>query len=342
MGEAMDDSTSRRRRRVPAADTAVDAAALAQPELPHAREAEGGARLAEKDAGSAVISSSGSTVPGAIGQGVPTLGVALGSGGARGLSHILVLEALDDLGLRPTAMAGASIGALFASVYAAGMPAREIRHLVTQTLRNRGEVMKRLLAARVGRIADLFGAGLGNPVLIDAERFIGGFLPEAVPENFEDLSIPLQVVATDYWERCERTFARGPIRPAVAASLAIPGLMRPVQLDGHTLVDGGAVNPLPFDLLLSRANVVIAVDITGGHGNETRGVPAPFEAMFATLQIMASSIVGEKLKAGAPDILIRPNVHDFRVLDFFRAAAILKAAEPVKDEVKRRLEAVLG
>ncbi|SCW71127.1 patatin-like phospholipase family protein [Ancylobacter rudongensis] len=329
MGETMDDSTSGRRRRPPASDLPP---APPPPSSPVAGEAAAGA----------VISSAGGTVPGAPAHRVPTLGVALGSGGARGLSHILVLEALDDLGLRPTAMAGASIGALFASVYAAGMPARDIRHLVTHTLKNRGEVMKRLLAARVGRISDLFGAGLGNPVLIDAERFIGGFLPEAVPETFEELSIPLQVVATDYWERCERTFASGAIRPAVAASLAIPGLIRPVQLEGHTLVDGGAVNPLPFDLLRTRADVVIAVDITGGHGTEMRGVPAPFEAMFATLQIMASSIVGEKLKSGAPDILIRPNVNDFRVLDFFRAAAILKAAEPVKDEVKRRLEAVLG
>ncbi|MCS0502432.1 patatin-like phospholipase family protein [Ancylobacter mangrovi] len=271
----------------------------------------------------------------------PSIAVALGSGGARGLSHILVLEALDELGLRPTAMAGASIGAFFAAAYASGIPAREIRHVVTATLRNKGEVMRRLLAARVGRIADLFG-GLGNPVLIDAERFIEGFMPDLVPEDFDQLAIPLQVVATDYWGRCERMFEHGPIRPAVAASLAIPGLMRPVVHAGHTLVDGGAVNPLPFDVLRTRAQVVVAVDITGGHGAETKGVPSPFDAMFATLQIMASSIVGEKLKAGAPDILIRPNVHDFRVLEFFRATAILKASEPVKDEVKRRLEAVLG
>lgn len=271
----------------------------------------------------------------------PRIAVALGSGGARGLSHILVLEALDELGVKPVALAGASIGALFASVYASGMPAKDLRQLVGHTLRNRGEVMRRLLAARVGRISHLF-AGLGNPVLIDAEQMIAGFLPDIVPENFEELGIPLQVVATDYWGRCERMFEQGHIRPAVAASLAIPGLMRPVQHGGHTLVDGGAVNPLPFDLLRTKADLVIAVDITGGHGAEMRGVPAPFEAMFATLQIMASSIVGEKLKAGAPDVLIRPNVHDFRVLDFFRAPAIFKASEPIKDEVKRRLEAVLG
>lgn len=271
----------------------------------------------------------------------PRIAVALGSGGARGLSHIVVLEALDELGIRPCAIAGASIGGFFGCIYAAGMPAKDLRQLVSHTLRNRGEVMRRLLAARVGRIADLFG-GLGNPVLVDAERVVAGFLPDMVPERFEDLTIPFQVVATDYWGRCEKMFDHGPIRPAIAASLAIPGLMRPVELGGHTLVDGGAVNPLPFDLLRSKADIVLAVDITGGHGADTRGIPQSLEAMFATLQIMASSIVGEKLKSGAPDILIRPNVHDFRVLDFFRVMAILKAAEPAKDEVKRRLEAVLG
>ncbi|MBS7544548.1 patatin-like phospholipase family protein [Ancylobacter oerskovii] len=284
-----------------------------------------------------VLSSHGTPVAGRE----PSLAVALGSGGARGLSHILVLEALDELGIRPVAIAGASIGALVGAAYAAGVPAQELRHIVSGLLKDRGEVMRRLLAARVGRIADLFG-GLGNPVLLDAERFLDGFLPASVPSRFEDLAIPLHVVATNYWARREQVFASGEIRPAVAASLAIPGLIRPVVHGGHTLVDGGAVNPLPFDLLRLRADKVLAVDITGGPGGEVRGVPRPFDAMFAALQIMAGSIVAEKLKSGAPDILIRPNVDNFRVLDFFRAPAIFKAAEPVKDEVKRRVEAVLA
>ncbi|MDR6953550.1 NTE family protein [Ancylobacter sp. 3268] len=284
-----------------------------------------------------VLSSHGTSLAGRE----PSLAVALGSGGARGLSHILVLEALDELGVRPVAIAGASIGALIGAAYASGIPAQELRHMVANLLKDRGEVMRRLLAARVGRIADLFG-GLGNPVLLDAERFLEGFLPASVPARFEELAIPLHVVATDYWARREQVFSSGDIRPAVAASLAIPGLIRPVVHGGHTLVDGGAVNPLPFDLLRLRADKVLAVDITGGHGGETRGVPRPFDAMFAALQIMAGSIVAEKLKSGAPDILIRPNVDSFRVLDFFRSPAIFKAAEPVKDEVKRRVEAVLA
>lgn len=71
-------------------------------------------------------------------QAGPRIGVALGSGGARGLSHILVLEALDELGIRPVAIAGTSIGALIGATYAAGMPARDIHQLALQSLRNRG------------------------------------------------------------------------------------------------------------------------------------------------------------------------------------------------------------
>ncbi|MFK8253534.1 patatin-like phospholipase family protein [Ancylobacter terrae] len=270
-----------------------------------------------------------------------TVAVALGSGGARGLAHIAVLEALDELGVRPVAIAGASIGAMIGALYAANVPAKELRAMAGAMLRNRGEVMRRLLTARVGRITDLFG-GLGNPVLVDAERFVDAFLPEAVPQDFADLAIPLEIVATDYWERRECVIDQGALRPAIAASMAIPGLMRPVSHQGCVLVDGGAVNPLPFDLLRTKADIVLAVDITGGPSGEPRLVPRPFEAMFATLQIMAGSIVGEKLKAGAPDVLIRPNVDHIRVLDFFRATAILKASEPAKEEVKRQLEAVLA
>ena len=269
------------------------------------------------------------------------MGVALGSGGARGLAHVVVLEALDEMGVRPAAIAGASIGALIGAAYAGGIPARELRALLAGLLRDRGEVMRRLLRARVGKVSDLFGR-LGNPVLLDAERFIEGFLPEAVPQDFSGLSIPLQVVATDYWNRREAVFDQGSLRPALAASMAIPGLIRPVAHGGHVLVDGGAVNPLPFDLLRGKADIVLAVDITGGPVGEARVVPRPFEAMFATLQIMSGSIVGEKLKARAPDLLVRPNVDAFRVLDFFRAVAIFKAAEPAKDEVKRRLDELLG
>jgi NTE family protein len=88
--------------------------------------------------------------------------------------------------------------------------------------------------------------------------------------------------------------------------------------------------------------VIVAVDVTGGPTHQSRGLPAPFEALFATFSTMAHTIVTEKLKSGAPDLLLAPNVSAFGTLDFFRVTPILRAAEPIKDEVKQNLGSLLG
>jgi NTE family protein len=194
---------------------------------------------------------------------VLTFGLALGGGGARGLAHIVVLEAFDELGVRPSLIAGTSIGAVVGAAYAAGMSGRAIREHATRSLRDRSGVMAALIASRVGRLADIV-SGFGNPFLIDGERLLDRLWPEAVPERFEDLLLPLEVAATDYHARAEAAFTTGPLGPAVAASIAIPGVIRPVRLGERLLVDGGAVNPLPFDRLIGRADVIVAVDVTGG------------------------------------------------------------------------------
>ena len=88
--------------------------------------------------------------------------VALGAGGARGLAHIVVIEALDELGLRPAAIAGSSMGALVGAAWAAGMRGRDIRQHALAMLRNRARTLARVMRARVGRLSDLFGGQLGN------------------------------------------------------------------------------------------------------------------------------------------------------------------------------------
>jgi NTE family protein len=117
--------------------------------------------------------------------------------------------------------------------------------------------------------------------------------------------------------------------------------LRPVEIDGRILVDGGAVNPLPFDRLRGTADIVIAVDASIGPV-APRGVPDPWETLFATLQVMGHTIVTAKLKAGPPDLVLRPNVGVFRMLDFFQASAILRAAEPIKAELADKLGALLA
>ncbi|HMK79085.1 MAG TPA: patatin-like phospholipase family protein [Xanthobacteraceae bacterium] len=265
--------------------------------------------------------------------------LALGAGGARGLAHIAIVEALDEMGVKPVAIAGASIGAVIGAGYAAGLSGRTMRrHLITLA-HDRGEVLRRVMAARAVAWSEILAAGFGNPFAVDASKFYDAFLGELLPDNFASLQIPLIAVTTDLHARAAVTFTEGPLKPAVSASIAVPGLVRPVELDGRVLVDGGTVDPLPFGCLRGKADVIVAVDVSGGVA--ARGVPDPWEALFSSISVMSHTIVSHKLKEGAPDLVLRPNIGIFRMLDFFQASAILRAAEPIKAELKARLSALL-
>ena len=267
--------------------------------------------------------------------------LALGGGGARGLAHIAVLEALDEIGRRPTAIAGTSSGSLIGAAYAAGMTGKEIRRFVIRLAHNRAEVFRRLIATRAGTFANLFSLGFGSATLVDAEKFCEQFLPDEIPDDFSELEIPLTIIATDLYRRQQAAFSSGALKPALAASIALPTVMRPVVIAKRILVDGGATNPLPFEELRGRADVVVAVDISGAPTDERRDIPNPWECLFATLLVMANAINAEKVKRGAPDLIVRPNVGAFRALDFLQASAILRASEPVKAELKEKLAALL-
>ena len=267
--------------------------------------------------------------------------LALGGGGARGLAHIAVLEALDEVGRRPAAIAGTSVGALIGAAYAAGMSGKEIRRFVIRLAHDRAEVFRRLIATRAGTFANLVSLGFGSATLVDAEKFCEQFLPEKVPHDFGELEIPLIIIATDLYRREQAVFSSGALKPALAASIALPAVMRPVVLADRILIDGGATNPLPFEELRGRADVVVAVDISGAPTDQRRDIPNPLECMLATVLVMANAITSEKVKRGAPDLIVRPNVGAFRALDFLQASAILRASEPIKAELKEKLAALL-
>jgi NTE family protein len=267
--------------------------------------------------------------------------LALGGGGARGLAHIAVLEALDEMGKRPTAIAGTSSGSLIGAAYAAGMSGKEIRRFVIKLAHNRAEVFRRLIATRAGTFANLFSLGFGSATLVDAEKFCEQFLPDEVPDDFSELEIPLTIIATDLYRRQQAVFSSGALKPALAASIALPTVTRPVVIAKRILVDGGATNPLPFEELRGRADVVVAVDISGAPTDERRDIPNPWECLLATVLVMGNAITAEKIKHRPPDLIVRPNVGAFRALDFLQASAILRASEPVKAELKDKLAALL-
>lgn len=269
----------------------------------------------------------------------PRVALALGGGGARGLAHIVVLEALDEAGIRPVAITGTSIGAILGAAYAAGTSGKELRRHALTAFRDRTEVMARLFTARVGKLADLWSGGLGNPLLVDGEAVLDAFLPRPLPARFEDLALPFTAVATDFYGLARADLSKGPLRPAVAASMALPWLVRPVLIGERVLVDGGAIDPLPIRLNDPPADLIVAVDVSGGvkTTGETK-LPTPIEAMLGLSQVMQTALTEARIASAPSGVrVLRPAVQDFKILDFFAAKAILAAAEPLRGQMQSLL-----
>lgn len=267
----------------------------------------------------------------------PRIGLVLGGGGARGIAHVAVIEALDELGVTPVAIAGTSIGAIYGGARAGGLVGTELRARTLESFGNRSAALARLWSLRPKKLGAFFSAGWGLGQ-ISAEKVLAAFVGDAIPESFEDCPIPLAVVATDFYGGCEAVFASGDLRRAVAASMALPTLFKPVIIDGRVLVDGGIVNPVPVDALRLEVDIVVAVDVISFPEPATgRSGPGAMEAIFGSSQILMHQIAAARFERRHPDILLRPPVNHVRVLDFLEAAKILAASEPVKDELKRRL-----
>jgi NTE family protein len=270
----------------------------------------------------------------------PTFAVAFGGGGARGLSHIHVIEALDEMGIRPVAIAGSSIGAIMGAGMAAGMSGKDIHAYARSILGRRKEVASRMWRARPNSFGEMMFDGF-RVSQFNIEKIVRAFLPHVIPERFEDLKIPLKVTATDFFGHKLAVFEHGDLVSALSASAAIPALFRPVRRDGRLLIDGGIYNPVPFDLLEGLADVVIAIDVVGSPSEVSGKRPNSIELMFGTSQLMMQSIIAMKLKSKRPDVFLRPPVSRFRVLDFLKIESVLAETVSIKDELKRAIDEVV-
>jgi NTE family protein len=268
----------------------------------------------------------------------PRIGLALGGGSARGLAHIPMLEVFDELGLKPCVIAGCSIGALVGSAYASGMSAKEIR-----------ERAEMLLANRIGALRYAFGEKRLNPfdllalrslasLHVQGETLVGLVLPDQVPKLIEELSIPFKVIATDFDTMEERVIESGPLAKAVAASIAIPGVILGPQYDGHTFVDGGVTNPVPFDHVRKDVDIVVAVDVTGRPREANGKHRSNMELAVGSLLILFHQVAALRRIVSPPDIYIRPAIGSFSGGDFFRIREVMEQASPAKDQLKRELE----
>ena len=271
------------------------------------------------------------------------IALALGGGGAKGLAHIPMLEAFDELGLKPHRMAGTSFGAVIGASYASGISAAEIRAYVDGLIVARGDRLSDIFAKReLWRWLDLVDLHPGRSGLVSGEALRGLLGARVMAPDFDRLDIPLKVVAADYWSREEVVMEDGDLRSAVLASMAIPGLFAAAERDGRVLIDGGTVNPVPYDLWLDECDVTVAIDVAGSRSVGRSRIPGFFDAVFNSFQIMQRSILDEKLRRLPPDILVRPDIADVRVFEFFKAREVYAQAGAAKDELKRALERVLA
>lgn len=265
----------------------------------------------------------------------PRIGVALGSGAARGLSHIPFIEAMDELGLKPSIIAGCSMGALIGAGWANGMTGAELREHAYAVLGS-FHLIASTIWTRLPTLTGVFKTGLS--VQIDPRLIVDAFVPEGFPDDFAALSIPFNAVATDLraWE--EVVIGAGPLRPAIAASIAIPSLFRSVTHEGRIFVDGGATNPLPLDRAAIGSDILVGIDVNGDPADlMTKTNHNALDVWFGSAQIMMHSLTAHMMAAYPPDVYVRPHVMPFGALEFWRVREIIAHVESDKDNFKRAL-----
>lgn len=268
------------------------------------------------------------------------IGCALGGGGVRGLAHIPALETMDACGIRPDAMAGTSMGAIIGAFYASGWSGTKIRDFFARHIIAHGDNWKTLYPKRRGLIKWLsaFGISFRGQGLLKVDGLLKYLIESIQADTFEDLVIPLKVVATDFHSGAPVVFDKGPLMPAIKASISIPGIFVPVEHEGRILVDGGVVNNLPYDLLADDCDATIAVDVIPTPAEDCTDSPNMVDTILGTLDLLITQLTHAKLEAQPPTIYVRPRLIEIRALDFMKASDVWDQAAPAMETFKRELE----
>jgi NTE family protein len=272
----------------------------------------------------------------------PDVALVLGSGGAAGLGHIAMLRVFEEQGVRPSAVAGSSIGAIVGALYASGLDAEAIESL----FREFGGSAFNPFAGLFGDdgapgLRDLIEIDLGNGSLLDSNRFIDFVGERMAARRFDDLELPLEIVATDFWSGQPRTLASGDLLQAMRASMAVPGVFAPVAMGEDLLIDGGASNPLPVDLVADH-DLIVAIDVTGSRQRNRGEPPDISDFLFSSFEIMQQSILRARLREYPADIYIKPGLDDIRMLHFDRVDEILERTRPAARELSEKLQKALA
>ncbi len=270
------------------------------------------------------------------------IGIALGAGGARGLAHIIILEAFEELNIKPHIISGTSIGAIIGAAYASGLTAKEMRESVDELILSKNfkftEFYKKF---DVFKIIDMLDISLSTTGFFKGDKFLSFYKERMKTYKFSNLEIPIKIVATEYWNKREHHFTSGNLIDAVHASYALPTLFTPIKLGAGLFMDGGMVNPLPYDIIQKECDYVVAVDVSSKKGINNKQIPNALDSLFASFQIMQNSILTQKLKSSKPDLLLKIDVKDVRMFEFNKVKQIWKEAEKQKNILKKELKKIL-
>ncbi len=255
-----------------------------------------------------------------------TVGLALGGGGARGVAHIAYLKALDEMGIKPSIISGTSSGAIVGSLYAGGMTPDEMMAMLERlfNIKKRSNVSLLKAFKREG-----FASGIAKP-----------FLMELLPKKtFEELDIPLKIVATNFHTLQEKVFDTGEILPALMASIAFPSVFVPQQADGAYYVDGGATNIVPFDIIRKECDVLIAIDVSQVRADASLK-PTIKNAVHATWAATQEALISCKLKVNPVDLFERPTFSNVATMEFYKYKSIYKRTQALIPGFVERLNQV--
>lgn len=252
----------------------------------------------------------------------PKIGLALGSGGLRGLVHIGVLNVLASEHIPIDYIAGCSIGSLIGALYAAGLSCENIARLA------RGLKRRNWLDFIIPRMGVIAGERILQIMRILTQH-----------KSFADLNIPLAIVATDLHDGQEVVFTSGPVAEAVRASISVPGIFVPAEIAGRRLVDGAVVNPTPVDVARCMgADVVIAVDLA--HAGTVSSVNNMFDVVIQAIDIMERELC--KHRQRYCDVLIRPSVGHISPSAFDALEECLVLGETAAREKLPEIRRLLG
>lgn len=269
------------------------------------------------------------------------IGLALGGGGARGFAHIPLLEVIDEMGIELHCISGTSIGAIVGALYASGMKGADIRNWADHLIITRGDTIRDIFKKKEAlKTIEFFDLSFRQSGLIKGERFMS-VLGEALNTTyFEDLEIPLKIVASDYWKSEQVIYQSGDLLPAIRASMGLPGVFTPIEVKGKIMIDGGGVNPVPHDVL-GDCDTVIAVDVMGFPANNKPKEPNLFRSVIGMFDVMQNTIIEQRITANPPNLYLKPDLKGIDLLDFHKANEIYQQTEDAARELQQWLEKLL-